>query len=75
MLTARRQSLKALGLALVAAGTMAAAPEDAGIPSRRPHSGSLDEAARVAAPAARFQVRADDPWTTAIYGMPTHSMP
>jgi hypothetical protein len=33
MLTARRQSLNALGLALVAAGTMAAAPEDAGIPT------------------------------------------
>jgi hypothetical protein len=33
MLTARRQSLKALGLALVAAGTMGAAPEEAEIPS------------------------------------------
>lgn len=33
MLTARRQSLKTLGLALVAAGTIGAAPEDAGIPS------------------------------------------
>jgi hypothetical protein len=33
MLTARRQSLKALGLALVAAGTMGAAPENAEIPA------------------------------------------
>jgi len=36
MLTARRQSLKALGLALVAAGTMGAAPEQAAIPPGAP---------------------------------------
>lgn len=33
MLTARRQSLKTLGLALAAAGTAAAAPDDAGTPA------------------------------------------
>ena len=62
MLTARRQTLKTLGVALAAAGTVAAAPDQPGIPAEAHRTlDALTQTTVHAAPSARLQVRADDP--------------
>ena len=55
MLTARRQSLKTLGIALAAAGTAAAAPDEPGIRPTPTHLRCPDAASRDAAPPPRFK--------------------